>query len=81
MCPIILGTCNSSIENFSVIYGELQMVLISLRQLVDHAAAKKLVRDRFEFFGCVGKAALIQPLYLDKMAELYVKGSLRAQVH
>ena len=45
------------------------------------AAAKKVVRDRFESFGCAGKAALIRPLHLDKMAELYVKGSLRAQVH
>jgi fructose-bisphosphate aldolase class II len=45
------------------------------------AAAKKVVRDRFESFGCAGKAAVIRPLHLDKMAELYVKGSLRAQVH
>jgi hypothetical protein len=81
MCPIILGTCNSSIKNFSVIYGELQMALISLHQLLDYAAAKKVVRDRFESFGCAGKATVIRPLHLDKMAELYVKGSLRAQVH
>ena len=38
MYQIILGTCNLSIKNFSVIYGELQMALISLRQLLDHAA-------------------------------------------
>ena len=57
------------------------MALISLRQLLDHAAAKKAVRDRFESFGCAGKAATIRPMHLDKMAELYVKGSLRAQVH
>lgn len=57
------------------------MALISLRQLLDYAAAKKVVRDRFESFGCAGKAAVIRPLHLDKMAELYVKGSLRAQVH
>ena len=57
------------------------MALISLRQLLDHAVAKKLVRDRFESFGCAGKAAIIRPMHLDKMAELYVIGSLRAQVH
>ena len=45
------------------------------------AAAKQVVRDRFESFGCAGKASLIQPLHLDKMAELYTKGALRAQVH
>jgi hypothetical protein len=81
MCQIILGTCNSSIKNFNIIYGELQMALISLRQLLDYAAAKKVVRDLFESFGCAGKAAVIRPLHLDKMAKLYVKGSLRAQVH
>ncbi len=57
------------------------MALISLHQLLDYAAAKKVVRDYFESFGCAGKAAVIRPLHLDKMAELYVKGSLRAQVH
>jgi hypothetical protein len=81
MCPIILGTCNSSIKNFIIIYGEVQMALISLRQLLDHAVTKKVVRDRFESFGCAGKAAIIRPMHLDKMAELYVIGSLRAQVH
>lgn len=57
------------------------MALISLRQLLDHAVTKKVVRDRFESFGCAGKAAIIRPMHLDKMAELYVIGSLRAQVH
>ena len=57
------------------------MAFISLHQLLDYATAKKVVRDRFESFGCAGKAALIRPMHLDKMAELYVKGSLRAQVH
>jgi fructose-bisphosphate aldolase class II len=44
------------------------------------AAAKKVCRDRFEAFGCAGKASKIKPMNLDAMASLYHKGALRAQV-
>jgi hypothetical protein len=40
-----------------------------------------VVRDRFEAFGCAGKASKITPLTMDQMAGLYQKGALRAQVH
>jgi fructose-bisphosphate aldolase class II len=45
------------------------------------AAAKSVVRDRFEAFRCAGKASKIKPLTMDQMAGLYQKGALRAQVH
>jgi fructose-bisphosphate aldolase class II len=45
------------------------------------AAAKKVVKDRFESFGCAGQASKIKSLHLDHMASLYQKGSLRAKVH
>ena len=45
------------------------------------AAAKSVVRDRFEAFGCAGKASNIKPMTMDQMAGLYQKGALRAQVH
>jgi len=45
------------------------------------AAAKKVVKDRFESFGCAGQASKIKALHLDHMASLYQKGSLRAKVH
>jgi len=39
------------------------------------------VRDRFEAFGCAGKASKIKPMTVDQMASLYQKGALRAQVY
>ena len=45
------------------------------------AAAKKVVNDRFESFGCAGQASKIKSLHLDHMASLYQKGTLRAKVH
>jgi fructose-bisphosphate aldolase class II len=45
------------------------------------SAAKKVVKDRFESFGCAGQASKIKALHLDHMASLYQKGSLRAKVH
>ena len=45
------------------------------------AAAKKVCRDRFEAFGSAGKASTIKAMPLDRMADLYGKGALRAQVH
>jgi fructose-bisphosphate aldolase class II len=45
------------------------------------AAAKSVVRKRFEAFGCIGKASRIKPMTMDRMDNLYQKGSLRAQVH
>ncbi|MEJ2175129.1 MAG: hypothetical protein P8Y76_09540 [bacterium] len=61
------------------------MALISLRQLLDHAAEhgdgvpvdaiRKRIRHgvrkaRFEAFGCAGQAARIAPLPLDRMVQL-----------
>ena len=45
------------------------------------AAAKKVCRDRFEAFGSAGQASKIKAMSLDRMADLYGKGALRAQVH
>ena len=45
------------------------------------AAAKKVCRDRFEAFGSAGQASKIKAMPLDRMADLYGKGALRAQVH
>ncbi len=44
-------------------------------------ATKQLCKERFEAFGCAGHAGRIKPVPLDRMSELYAKGSLRAAVH
>ena len=44
-------------------------------------ATRALCRERFEAFGCAGHAGRIKPVPLDRMGELYAKGSLRPAVH
>lgn len=51
------------------------MALVSLRQRLDHAAAKNAAREiveaRFEAFGCAGQAARIRPVPLEAMIQRY----------
>jgi len=44
-------------------------------------ATRDLCKERFEAFGCAGHAGRIKPVPLDRMSELYAKGSLRPAVH
>ena len=44
------------------------------------AAAKDICKARFEAFGCAGQASKIKVIPLDKMAERYAKGELKAVV-
>ena len=44
------------------------------------AAAKQVCRDRFEAFGSAGHASRIKAVPLDRMADRYGKGELRARV-
>ncbi len=45
------------------------------------AAAKQVCRDRFDAFGSAGKASQIKAVPLDRMANRYGKGELKAMVH
>ena len=45
------------------------------------AAARGICKARFEAFGCAGKASGIKPTPLDKVADRYAKGELKAVVH
>ena len=45
------------------------------------AAAKDICKARFEAFGCAGQASKIKALPLDRMAERYAKGELKAVVN
>jgi fructose-bisphosphate aldolase class II len=44
-------------------------------------AARDICKQRFEAFGSAGKAAMIRPIALDKMAICYAAGELRPSVH
>ncbi len=44
-------------------------------------ATRELCKERFVAFGCAGHAGHIKPVPLDRMSELYAKGSLRPVVH
>ena len=44
-------------------------------------ATRELCKERFVSFGCAGNAGKIKPVPLDRMSELYAKGSLRPSVH
>jgi fructose-bisphosphate aldolase class II len=44
-------------------------------------AAKSICRQRFEEFGCAGRAPQIRPVALDAMAERYARGELDPVVH
>ncbi|MCL4801137.1 MAG: fructose-bisphosphate aldolase class II [Burkholderiales bacterium] len=45
------------------------------------AAAKGVCKARFEAFGCAGRAELIKPVSLERMAERYARGELAPRVH
>jgi fructose-bisphosphate aldolase class II len=45
------------------------------------AAARGICKARFEAFGCAGRAEQIKPLPLEKMAQRYARGELRATIH
>ena len=45
------------------------------------AAASDICKARFEAFGCAGQAGKIKPIKLEKMADLYGQGELKAVVH
>ena len=61
------------------------MALISLRQMLDHAAgtpeefflkvavvaARDICKLRFDAFGCAGQASRIKPVSLEQMAAAY----------
>ncbi|AHG63523.1 class II fructose-bisphosphate aldolase [Advenella mimigardefordensis] len=42
------------------------------------AAARQICQDRFEAFGCAGRAASIKPIALEKMAGIYAKQAAAA---
>ena len=44
-------------------------------------AVRDICRTRFEAFGCAGQGSRIKPIPLDRMSELYAKGTLYATVH
>jgi fructose-bisphosphate aldolase, class II len=44
-------------------------------------AAKEICKARYEAFGCAGQAAKVKPVPLDKMAQRYFNGELKAVVH
>lgn len=45
------------------------------------AAARGICEQRFAAFGCAGKASRLNPLPLDRMAQRYARGELKATVH
>jgi fructose-bisphosphate aldolase class II len=45
------------------------------------AAAKEICKQRYQQFNCAGQASKIKPLPLDKMAQRYAAGELRAIVN
>ena len=45
------------------------------------AAARGIVKERFEAFGCAGRASAIKPAKLDSIAARYANGELRTVVH
>ena len=45
------------------------------------AAAKEICKQRYEQFGCAGQASKINAVPLEKMAERYGKGELKAVIH
>lgn len=47
------------------------MALISLRQLLDHAAGHGYGVPAFNVFGCAGQAPRIKPVPLEKFAARY----------
>jgi fructose-bisphosphate aldolase, class II len=44
-------------------------------------AAKEICKARYEAFGCAGQAAKVKAVPLDKMAQRYFSGELKAVVH
>jgi fructose-bisphosphate aldolase class II len=44
-------------------------------------AARDICKTRFEAFGCAGQAPRIKPTSLDRLAEQYADGTLRAMVN
>jgi fructose-bisphosphate aldolase, class II len=44
-------------------------------------AAKEICKARYEAFGCAGQAAKVKAVSLDKMAQRYFSGELKAVVH
>ena len=44
------------------------------------AAAKEICKQRYQQFGCAGMGSKLQPLTLEKMADRYAKGELKAVV-
>ena len=44
-------------------------------------AAKQICKQRYEQFGCAGQAGKIKAMPLEKMAERYSKGELKAVIH
>jgi fructose-bisphosphate aldolase class II len=45
------------------------------------AAAKAICKQRYQQFGCEGRASRIQPIPLDRMAHKYRTGELSQHVH
>ena len=44
-------------------------------------AAKQICKQRYEQFGCAGQAGKIKAMPLEKMADRYSKGELKAVIH
>lgn len=44
------------------------------------AAAKEICKQRYQQFGCAGMGSKLQPIALEKMADRYAKGELKAVV-
>ena len=48
---------------------------------VARTAVTEICRARFEAFGCAGQAGRIKPIPLERMTEMYAKGTLNQVVH